>query len=101
MRGTRLPVARYGDPMSDPVRTCVGCRRRADKSALIRIVRSGVELVVDARQREPGRGAYLHPEPRCLDQAIKKRALGRALRAEGIGPDDLAGLRSAFATTLS
>lgn len=80
--------------MSEPIRTCVGCRRRAAKSTLIRIVRDGADLAVDVRQRAPGRGAYLHPETGCLDQAIKKRALGRALRTDGIGPDQTAALRT-------
>ena len=82
--------------MTEPIRTCVGCRRRADKSTLIRIVQAGADLVFDVRQREPGRGAYLHPEINCLEQAIKKRALGRALRSDGIGPDQTAALRTAL-----
>jgi predicted RNA-binding protein YlxR (DUF448 family) len=82
--------------VTEPIRTCVGCRRRADKSTLIRIVQAGADLVVDVRQREPGRGAYLHPETGCLEQAIKKRALGRALRSDGIGPDQTAALRVTF-----
>ncbi|WP_152362457.1 YlxR family protein [Microlunatus speluncae] len=86
--------------MTEPVRTCVGCRRRADKSTLIRIVRTGADLELDLRQRSPGRGAYLHRELGCLDQAIKKRALGRALRADGIGPDQQAALRTAFEALL-
>jgi predicted RNA-binding protein YlxR (DUF448 family) len=35
---------------------------------------------VDVRQTEPGRGAYLHRNPDCLDQAVRRRAVGRALR---------------------
>ena len=31
----------------------------------------------------PGRGAHLHPDVRCLDQAKRRRAFGRALRVEG------------------
>lgn len=78
--------------MSDPVRTCIGCRRRTDKKALLRVVWSGGRVIVDERQVAPGRGAYLHPDPKCLAQATKKRAFGRALRTEGIGAEQLAGL---------
>lgn len=85
-------VARYGDAVSEPVRTCVGCRRRSEKKALLRVVWSDGQVVVDERQAAPGRGAYLHPDPKCLAQAAKKRAFGRALRVEGIGTDQLAGL---------
>jgi len=37
-------------------------------------------LVVDAGRRLPGRGAWLHPDPGCLETAERRRALGRALR---------------------
>jgi uncharacterized protein len=68
--------------MPVPVRTCVGCRSREEKVRLIRIVPRGLGVAVDVRQREPGRGAYLHPRPECLEQALKRRSLGRALRSE-------------------
>jgi uncharacterized protein len=68
--------------MPVPVRTCVGCRSREEKVRLIRIVPRDGGVAVDVRQREPGRGAYLHPRPECLEQALKRRSLGRALRSE-------------------
>jgi predicted RNA-binding protein YlxR (DUF448 family) len=67
--------------MPAPVRTCIGCRSREEKVLLIRIVARGTGVAVDVRQREPGRGAYLHPRPECLEQALKRRSLGRALRS--------------------
>ncbi|CAL2070495.1 MULTISPECIES: YlxR family protein [Streptomyces] len=66
-----------------PERTCVGCRERAAKNDLLRIVRSEDECVPDPRGTLPGRGAYLHPALVCLDQAVRRRALPRALRAPG------------------
>ncbi|MDQ4008881.1 MAG: YlxR family protein [Actinomycetota bacterium] len=81
---------------SHPVRTCVGCRRRSPKSDLLRLVVAGdsPERVVapDPRGTAPGRGAHLHPAVACLDQAVRRRALTRALRAEG--PLDLSALRA-------
>lgn len=68
--------------MPVPVRTCIGCRSREEKVRLIRIVLRDGGVAVDVRQREPGRGAYVHPRPECLDQALKRRSLGRALRSE-------------------
>ena len=68
--------------MPVPVRTCIGCRSREEKVRLIRIVLRDGGVAVDVRQREPGRGAYLHPRPECLEQALKRRNLGRALRSE-------------------
>jgi len=64
----------------EPVRTCVGCRGRAPRSALIRVVHSNGELVLDERAVLPGRGAWLHPTPECLDAAMRRRAFARALR---------------------
>jgi uncharacterized protein len=68
--------------MPVPVRTCIGCRSREEKVRLIRIVLRDGGVAVDVRQREAGRGAYLHPRPECLEQALKRRSLGRALRSE-------------------
>jgi uncharacterized protein len=64
-----------------PVRTCVGCRRRAPQDALLRVVAAEGSVAVDARRRLPGRGAYVHPDPACVAAAVKRRAFGRALRA--------------------
>ncbi|MBO3087529.1 YlxR family protein [Cellulomonas dongxiuzhuiae] len=71
-----------------PVRTCVGCRATGLRSALLRVVLSDVgagetALVVDERRRMPGRGAWLHPDQRCLELAVRRRAFGRALRHTG------------------
>ncbi|QES47943.1 DUF448 domain-containing protein [Streptomyces venezuelae] len=66
-----------------PERTCVGCRERAAKSDLLRIVAVGDECVPDHRGTLPGRGAYLHPAVVCLDQAVRRRAFPRALRVQG------------------
>ncbi|MEW2620051.1 YlxR family protein [Streptomyces sp. NPDC048106] len=66
-----------------PERTCVGCRERAAKNDLVRIVMIEDECVPDPRGTLPGRGAYVHPALACLDQAVRRRALPRALRAPG------------------
>ncbi len=79
---------------SSPVRTCVGCRRQAAKTDLLRVVAEdqghGLVLVPDPPARRPGRGAYLHPDEDCLAQALRRRAFTRALRiipGPGGGPD--------------
>ncbi|MFI7574955.1 YlxR family protein [Micromonospora sp. NPDC049497] len=73
-----------------PVRTCVGCRRRAPASELLRIVAVGDEaghsLRPDPARILPGRGANMHPDPACFAQAVRRRAFGRALRVTGV-PD--------------
>jgi predicted RNA-binding protein YlxR (DUF448 family) len=82
--------------VSRPIRMCAGCRGRDDKAGLIRIVaRDGVG-VIDPAQTAPGRGVYLHSRVRCLDLAVKRRTLGRALRAEIDGPRTVEAIRSQF-----
>ncbi|WP_233565726.1 YlxR family protein [Cellulomonas sp. PhB143] len=40
-------------------------------------------LVVDTTSSSPGRGAWVHHDPRCVDLALRRRAFQRALRAPG------------------
>ncbi|HVE63528.1 MAG TPA: YlxR family protein [Mycobacteriales bacterium] len=65
------------------MRTCVGCRVRAPKSELLRVVAVDGDAVIDAGRRLPGRGAHLHPDPGCLALALRRKALPRALRYAG------------------
>ncbi len=62
----------------DPVRTCVGCGRKAPQSELYRFV------VGDGTLRpgrlEPGRGAYTCPRLACFERAVARRAFARVLR---------------------
>lgn len=71
--------------MPAPVRTCIGCRERAPKATLARIVwdDSLGQVVLDPPQNHPGRGAYLHPRTVCAAQAHKRRSATRALRRHG------------------
>ena len=43
-------------------------------------------VIVDTGSSLPGRGAWLHPVPRCAQEAIRRRAFTRALRIAG-SPD--------------
>lgn len=61
-----------------PSRTCVGCRATGEKGELIRIALRDGLFVVDAAQRLPGRGAYVHPG--CAARAIRTRGVQRTLR---------------------
>jgi predicted RNA-binding protein YlxR (DUF448 family) len=71
----------------------VGCRSRAAKFELLRIV-AGADgtIVVDRRGRMPGRGAHIHPDLGCVDLAERRKAFPRALRLAG--PVDLSPLRA-------
>ncbi|HEX9496942.1 MAG TPA: YlxR family protein [Mycobacterium sp.] len=77
-----------------PVRTCVGCRKRELAVELLRVVavdggNGDCAVTVDSARKLPGRGAWLHPDPQCLDAAIRRRAFARALRITG-SPDTTA-----------
>ncbi|MFT4287157.1 YlxR family protein [Nocardioides sp.] len=70
------------------MRTCVGCRKRAAKSELLRVVAGSdvdgrLVVVPDPRATAPGRGAHLHPTSDCYDLAVRRKAFTRALRLEG------------------
>lgn len=66
--------------LTGPRRTCVGCRKEDRQGALVRLVRSPEGVIPDVMRRLPGRGAYLHPRAECVEQAVKRGAVPRALR---------------------
>ncbi|MFF3028350.1 MULTISPECIES: YlxR family protein [unclassified Microbacterium] len=68
----------------EPVRTCVGCRARAPRSTLLRVVSQNDILIIDESAVLPGRGAWVHPTRECMDAALRRRAFGRALRVSTI-----------------
>jgi predicted RNA-binding protein YlxR (DUF448 family) len=69
--------------VTDPVRTCVGCRSRGPAGELLRVVARDGVVVPDTGRPQPGRGAHLHPTADCLELAERRRAFPRALRVEG------------------
>jgi len=66
------------------VRTCLGCRQRASKTSLLRLVERDGEIVADHSANLPGRGAWVHPAIDCLDTALQRKAIGRALRNQSV-----------------
>ncbi|WP_454085053.1 YlxR family protein [Georgenia sp. Marseille-Q6866] len=85
-------------PGEGQVRTCVGCRAKAPRSALVRVVLvpQSPRAVVDERTDAPGRGAWLHADRACLDLADRRRAIPRALRSAG--PVDTTAVTEWFST---
>jgi hypothetical protein len=65
---------------ADPERTCVGCRRRAPASGLVRVA-AGPQGGLGSGRGAPGRGAWFC-SAECFDDAVRRRALARALRRE-------------------
>lgn len=64
--------------MSDPVRRCVGCGRRAPQGELLRFAATDGVLVQG--RETPGRGAYTCRRLVCFERAVAQRGFQRALR---------------------
>ncbi len=64
-----------------PQRMCVGCQEMKPKKLLIRVVRTPEEtIVIDSTGKRSGRGAYICPDPECLNKALKGKRLEKALQ---------------------
>ncbi|GII99399.1 hypothetical protein Slu03_17770 [Sediminihabitans luteus] len=67
----------------------MGCRGTGERSVLLRAVLDRTDaddarLVVDVARSLPGRGAWVHPDLRCVDLAERRRAWSRALRGPSV-----------------
>lgn len=66
-----------------PLRKCVGCMEQKPKKELVRVSKTKDGLVsLDLTGKAHGRGAYLCNSKACLEKAVKKKALNRALETE-------------------
>jgi len=63
---------------AEPVRSCIGCGRKAPQSELIRFVAKDGRLIPGAGR--PGRGAYTCKRLACFERALARRAFNRTLR---------------------
>ncbi len=61
-----------------PVRSCVGCGRKASQAELVRFVAADGRLVLG--DGLPGRGAYTCRRLQCYERAVARRGFSRALR---------------------
>jgi predicted RNA-binding protein YlxR (DUF448 family) len=64
--------------VSDPVRTCAGCGRKASKYELVRFVAE--DGVLAPSERGEGRGVYTCRRLSCFERAAGRRAFNRTLR---------------------
>lgn len=75
-----------------PQRSCLGCRQVFDRALLVRFARSPEGIVlVDYRDKLPGRGAYTCMRAECLRQAVNRRQFERAFKVpcQPLSADDL------------
>jgi predicted RNA-binding protein YlxR (DUF448 family) len=66
--------------MPIPIRSCIACRKRENKTDLLRVVKEGTQVVADPEGRKVGRGGWLHRE--CLELAITRNSFERALKSD-------------------
>ncbi len=71
-----------------PERTCIGCRGVFKKDDVVRIIAGPQGVVIDYREKLPGRAAYVCPQVECIKKALGREHLSRAfhssVRAPGI-----------------
>jgi hypothetical protein len=64
-----------------PIRQCLACRKRRPSKELVRIMARRDAVAIYYTNGKPwGRSCYSCPEEKCLDVALKKDRLERALR---------------------
>lgn len=79
-----------------PHRTCVACRREADKREFVRFVRDAEgDVHVDLTGKAAGRGASVCADMACFEAAVSKKRLGPALRSS-LTEEDVERLRNEF-----
>jgi predicted RNA-binding protein YlxR (DUF448 family) len=66
--------------MAASIRTCIGCRRRAPATELVRLVAIDGRVRPGPRAGQTGRGASIHPRETCVATAVQRRAFARAFR---------------------
>ena len=71
----------------EPERTCVGCRGVFPKDEVIRIVAGPDGIVIDYREKLPGRAAYICPTVECIAKALSKENLSRSLHVKVKAPE--------------
>lgn len=61
-------------------RTCIGCRGVFSKQDVVRVTAGPAGAVIDYREKLPGRAAYICPRMECIERALARDVLARALR---------------------
>jgi predicted RNA-binding protein YlxR (DUF448 family) len=82
--GGAAPASRHR-----PERRCIACGRRGPQESFLRYRAEEVAGSARVRMDEPGsprlgRGAYVCPRRACMDRALRRRALQKALRVSAI-----------------
>lgn len=73
----------------EPIRMCVGCRKRDSKYYFLRFVAKDGRLYFDPDYKAPGRGVSVCPDVSCITKAFKKGLFSRALKTQIKEPSTL------------
>lgn len=66
-----------------PERKCMGCNEKKPKMQLVRVVRTpDGQVCLDLTGKVSGRGAYVCPDSKCLEKAVKSKRLERCLETQ-------------------
>lgn len=64
-----------------PLRQCIGCGEMKSKKEMLRVLRTEDQgIILDTTGRKNGRGAYICPNPECMQKARKSKGLDRAFK---------------------
>ena len=63
--------------MSEPIRTCAGCGRKAPQEELLRF--AAPDGTLTHSPHGPGRGVYTCRRLACFERALERRAFARTL----------------------
>lgn len=92
MRREMAEQSETKDGQGDAVRRCIVTRAPRPKDELIRFVLGPDGTIVpDLKEKLPGRGCWLTAAHDTVAEAVKRKAFGRALKAEAKAPEALAG----------
>lgn len=77
--------------MEDKLRKCVGCGELRPRDEMIKLTKNYIDgkVIINPNSKTFGRSAYLCYNQRCIETALKKSKLNRALK--GVS-EDLKGL---------
>ena len=63
------------------IRMCCACHERADKSQMLRVVRTpGGEIMLDKSKCADGRGVWLHDSEECRTKVVRRKLLNSAFK---------------------
>lgn len=65
------------------LRKCIGCGQIIEKNNMLRIVKQkDGAILADPTGRLNGRGAYIHKDSKCIENAIKTKAIDRTFKVK-------------------